>query len=302
MKEQWSVVIRTQGKRNKTLRRAINSVKKQSYESKDIIIAYQADLSEEKDRYTGVENIVSRESCIDIRLVKADPNKGRGHVINVGLDACQAEYVSILDDDDVYLPSMGEDLISVLDQRNKNLAYGNTIVVRHKDTLSDSNILGARKEYGEEFNPVRLVAENYIHLSGVIYRFSDFTKCRINEEIDMWEDWYLLLKLLFTNRLKAVYIDKEVSEYHVLGKYVSNTFHKKALSEIKKNYKTIEKDFEGENFPLFYRDVFTIYPKLSVLKEEPNKSDIQQLLNQVERFNHIKSRKSYQFFSKLFKW
>jgi glycosyltransferase involved in cell wall biosynthesis len=299
---EWTIIIRTQGKRNKTLLRALKSVAAQTYTSKSVLISFHSADDEYYSNIKALARQTESELNLSIKLVRADSAQKRGHAINIALDNCKTKYVSILDDDDNYLPNMGEDLIKALEETEANLVYGNTLVVEHKESVADKMILHQYKGYGEEFNPIRLVAENYIHLSGCIYDLSEFQDIRTSEEIDMWEDWYLLLEILFSNKLKGVYINSDVSKYHVVAPYTSNTFHKRGKKEIERAYQIIESAFSDRRLSIAYEDVFKVYPRQSLVFNKPNNSDIQKLRNKLQTFRRIKNRKSFQFLQKIFKW
>lgn len=297
-KELWTTIIRTQGKRNQTLKDAILSVARQKYRPVSVIVSIQnkdSVVAKRAETFIGKIN-----TDIPLSSFYADPAKKRGNPINVGLDHCESEYVGILDDDDIYYPEMGSTLIPHLRDGYHNLAYGNTTLswrTEHDDGFSE--IRSQKKGFGQEFNPVRLAAENYIHPSSMIYRFKDFKDIRTHDSHVLWEDWYLLLSMLFTDKLRGVYIDKDVSEYRLIGDEQTNSFHKFSIEELKRNYEFVVNSFKDKRFSVGYQDVFKIYPEISLVTDEPNDSDIQKLLSKIQYDETLLNRRFIKLYLKL---
>lgn len=294
----WTTIIRTNGTRDKTLTEAIRSVAVQTYQPVSIVLVISNTHKTYEKKAAATAEKLSSEIPIDICF--ADPRKKRGHPINVGLDHCRAEYVSILDDDDIFYPHMGRTLIKELEKGTCNFAYGNTTISR-RTAMSDgfAEISSQTHGYGEPFNPVRLVAQNYVHMSSVIFKFSDFRSIRTSEQLELWEDWYLLLGMLFSGNIKAKHVDREVSEYRIVGTENSNSFHRFPKKELLRNYTIIKNAFIKEKLTIAFDDVFRIYPELPTITDTPNQSDIQKLLDQQHYADDLLNRRFIRSYLKL---
>lgn len=211
----WGIIIRTVLKdRMDFLSEAIYSVISQSYQYKKIYLVVH--------NIYGLENIDETinlleekfRSLVDIEILLADSGKLRGHPINVGLEKCDCEYVSFLDDDDVIYPHMGDLLIGKMNEEKLNFIFGNTIKVEAYKT--SSGIYKTKKKfkmYGEDFDPVKLASTNYITIHSYIFRYSEFREIRMDENLYLLEDWDFLLNLMCTGRLRGSYLDVDICEY-----------------------------------------------------------------------------------------
>lgn len=99
-----SVVVATY-RREQSLKDALESLAGQTYNDFEIVIV---DDNGEKEWNLKVENIVEmfRQSHADIsvELVVNSINQGSAIARNIGIDASSGEFVTFLDDDDLYLP------------------------------------------------------------------------------------------------------------------------------------------------------------------------------------------------------
>lgn len=109
-----SVIIPTY-KRTETLKRAIESVKNQTYKNIEIIVVDDnANFPEERKK---VEQIVNCYS--DIRLIKNDKNLGGGLSRNEGIKVANGKYIGFLDDDDEFNKQKIEEQYSLLKNKEK---------------------------------------------------------------------------------------------------------------------------------------------------------------------------------------
>ena len=113
-----SVIIPTHNRAG-LLPRAVQSVLAQTYSDYELIIVDDASTDETQKVIAGFED--SR-----IRSIRREQSKSSAATRNTGITAARGEYMAFLDDDDEWLPSALENLLSVLDSAPSNvaLAYG----------------------------------------------------------------------------------------------------------------------------------------------------------------------------------
>lgn len=106
-----SVIIPTY-KRKETLRTAIESIMKQTYENLEIIVVDDNDAGSEYRK--SVEKIMEqyRENS-RIIYVQNEKNMGGAAARNVGIQKAKGEYLAFLDDDDMYYPEKIEKQVLV---------------------------------------------------------------------------------------------------------------------------------------------------------------------------------------------
>lgn len=96
---QVSVVVATY-RRDDCLRKALQSLTEQTYGSVEIIVV---DDNDDSNWNQTVRNIVDSFQQ-KIILIENHPNLGSARARNAGIQAATGEYITFLDDDDIYLP------------------------------------------------------------------------------------------------------------------------------------------------------------------------------------------------------
>lgn len=96
-----SVIVATY-KREEALRNALNSLGEQTYKNIEIMLV---DDNANEEWNVKVEAIIQeyQELC-NITYIQNKVNKGSAETRNIGIRASQGEYITFLDDDDIYLP------------------------------------------------------------------------------------------------------------------------------------------------------------------------------------------------------
>ena len=99
-----SIVIATY-RREKELKRALNSLVNQTHEDIEIVIV---DDNAREDYNTKVSEIVQEfrdeNPGISLKFIPNEINKGSAETRNIGIRAAEGVYITFLDDDDIYLP------------------------------------------------------------------------------------------------------------------------------------------------------------------------------------------------------
>ncbi|MFB2865116.1 glycosyltransferase [Aeromonas sp. MdU4] len=104
-KEKFSVIISTY-KRPTNLYAAVRSAAEQDYVNKEIIVVNDTGPEEEYNfQIRAVVNKVRQEfTNVDIKLIEHSINRNGSSARNTGFLSSSGEYISFLDDDDIYLP------------------------------------------------------------------------------------------------------------------------------------------------------------------------------------------------------
>ena len=157
------------------------------------------------------------EGLLEVVVTVVPPHQAqRGRPLNWGLDQADGEYLSFLDDDDVYYPSFGDRLIGCLtDHPEATVAYGIGQVVRGEATESGFRPLSHPKQYDELFDRARLFLENYIPINTMVVRRAAIQAAgiRFDENLPVYEDWAFLREL--AARFEFQFVDAVISEYRL---------------------------------------------------------------------------------------
>ena len=110
-----SVIITTYKREYKLLRKAIESVKNQSYKNIEIIIVN--DTPKDNFYYKEVEEKI-KEYGKSITYLAKGKNKGACHARNYGLTVAEGEAVAFLDDDDLWKKNKIKKQVEILKQND----------------------------------------------------------------------------------------------------------------------------------------------------------------------------------------
>lgn len=292
----WNIIVRTIGSRIDLLPETLYSIALQTYANKSVILAthlIDGDLSKIKK----IENVIKKfEGILEIKLLHADPNKKRGHPMNVALENRDGRYISFLDDDDVYYPNFGETLIGRMQKGGFNFVLANSVQVNMTKVGNHYKTIEKRKEHGEPFNPIKLITNNTIPINTYVIDFDEFQGVRFDENLDVLEDWDFLLELLTTRPIRASYENVSVSEYRHRDDGTNSPLAKQAKNVLPpslihaRNY--IPTKFQSKPFKINYFDAFYVYPDINdLLQFDASNSEFGKLNNALnEKSREVQER------------
>lgn len=216
-----SIIIRTCG-RPAVLKKAIESVKKQTYTNFEIVIV--------EDGGTGAEEIVLCE-CANVRYqyLHTEKRSGRTVIGNMGMNAAKGDFLNFLDDDDILLPNHIEVLVEHILTNNVLVAYA--IAEEHQIKQCDKEGVFTVKRkiirYAQPYNRLLLCYMNYFPIQSIMFHRSLYEKCGgFDERIDVLEDWDMWLR--YSVVCKFHYIPQITSIYYT--PYKSNRKRERDIS------------------------------------------------------------------------
>lgn len=184
-----SIVIATY-RRNKTLRDALLSLTTQTYKKIEIILVDDnADVEWNKKVCKIVEELRNK---ININYIVNDTNLGSAATRNKGIFIAKGNYVTFLDDDDVYLPEKVEQ--QLLDMISSQADYGitNLLLYDENDKLIDRRI----RSYIKNVDTDSLIKYHMMyHMTGtdtLMFKTKYLRKIGGFPGIDMGDEFYLM--------------------------------------------------------------------------------------------------------------
>ncbi|MBQ2988586.1 MAG: glycosyltransferase family 2 protein [Clostridia bacterium] len=146
MKPLVSVIVATY-RRDTTLSEALQSLRGQSYPHIEIVLV---DDNDEPEWNRKIEKIAAdfQKSChgIVLRSVTNHPNRGSAEARNAGIRAAAGEYVTFLDDDDVYLAEKVERQVSFMEENGLDYSITDLYLYTEKGKPADRRIRSYIKE------------------------------------------------------------------------------------------------------------------------------------------------------------
>ena len=206
-----SIIVATY-RRDDSLKFAIQSLMNQSYKNIEVII-----IDDNADNYWNkkVENVYNEfKSDKRLRYIKNDGNLGSAKTRNVGIYSSKGEYVSFLDDDDIYLPKKIENQVNKMIKMNADYSITNlTLYYENEEAVVEVR----NRDFLIDCDPKDLLKLHLMyHLTGtdtMMFKRDYLVKIGGFDPIDVGDEFYLMHKAILANG-KFLYIpESNVNAY-----------------------------------------------------------------------------------------
>ena len=226
-----SVIVRTKD-RLELLREALASLAAQTYSPIEAVIVNdgEVDVAEIIDDFL---------SDIDhIRYIHQSESGGRAYAANVGLQSARGEWISFLDDDDLYEPDALRILISSGTEAGASVVYGQVIREHYRpDGSRDPEMPDYL--YARSFDRDLLYWQNYIPVNALVFKKQVLPEIRaFDNNLSVTEDWDFFLRLAENHDF--LYVPVLVAHYRCFGASTV-TGGRFTQEEIRQNEDTIHK-------------------------------------------------------------
>ena len=150
------------------LEQCIASIRQQTYENIDILIADNASTDETHD-------LLKRLTAVDprIRVIRHETNVGMVRNFNAVLRAALGEYFLLVSDDDLLSPQAVERLLGACRKPTVEFAYGATAVIDGDGQVRDFFQGGPPTEEGTRFIRAHLLEKRTVALACTMYRIGE---------------------------------------------------------------------------------------------------------------------------------
>lgn len=135
-----SVVVATY-KREVELIKALESLAQQSYSNMEIILVDDNGIAEWNNSVLKiVEAFHNRYPKIELKYIMNDPHQGSAQTRNIGINAANGDYVTFLDDDDVYLPNKIKNQLEFMESNGCDYSVTDLILYNEGGKAIDKRI------------------------------------------------------------------------------------------------------------------------------------------------------------------
>lgn len=272
MSKKWTVIIRTQGRENELeLANALNSLIAQDYKNLSVILTIHTNNPSLINKTLNF--IIPFKRSLDILPIVVKKRLGnRSYPLNVALKRLDSDYVSFLDNDDIYYPQMGTLLIGIIEKKNVSFAYGTSIKVVQeltKDNFGNEYLYTKSKVKFDtkDFNLISLLLDNYIPFNSFILKSSLLKGEYFDETLDYLEDWDMLRRITFKKDFSLMQIKVPVSEYRIRGDK-TDTYNKENQKKWEKSRRIIDEKTSNKQIKMTMMDINTF--RTEYLKEINN--------------------------------
>jgi glycosyltransferase involved in cell wall biosynthesis len=200
-----SVIVRTCNRR-RSLEECLQSLKAQTWQDFEVILI--------NDGGEDVADLVAEVSPpLRVTYRAWRPSRGRPQALNAGLKEAKGEFLSYLDDDDIYYPDHLETLVTALRSSNYLVAYTDIVWAFQRLTPEGGYETYERRQlHAREFDPDWLLFENYIPSNAIMHARACLEAVgSFDETFEVLEDWELWIRL--AQRFDFRHIGKCTAEY-----------------------------------------------------------------------------------------
>lgn len=234
-----SIIIPTY-KRSIFLKRAIDSVLKQSYKNIEIIVV-DDNFCNSIERKKTEEIMLNYAKEKKIKYLKNKNNLGGALSRNEGIKIATGKYISFLDDDDEYLSSKIEKQLEFYKEKFKDKRNG---FIFCQSKVFDENNKEIKKNRiminGNEEGMFEILKTGFTSTGTLFIPKEILIKVNGFEKLICGQEWYLMLKILFEGYECYSMADELLIYYEHKNERISTNLKKiegeKNIYEIKKKY------------------------------------------------------------------
>jgi glycosyltransferase involved in cell wall biosynthesis len=229
-----SVIIPTKDRPN-MLCEAVQSALNQTYPYVEVVVINDAGI----DVRHKLTMIPKSSSITYVNLLH---NSERSKSRNYGISIANGDYITYLDDDDIYYPNHIETLLGVLTSKKIDIAYTDSLMAQQSIHNNTHKTIRKICFYSHDFNFEKLLVDNYIPILCIMHKKKCIEKSGyFDEKISTHEDWDLLIRL--AQHYNFFHVKQITSEYRVRDDNTNTTNSK--LPKFLETYKYIY-----EKYPL----------------------------------------------------
>lgn len=191
-----SVVVATY-RRDDELKKALESIANQSYSNVEIILVDDNGNVEWNEKVnTIVELFRERFPLIYLQYIVNNPNQGSAKTRNIGIKAARGEYVTFLDDDDLYLPNKIKSQIEFMENGKYDYSITDLKLYNEDNVEIDQRIRSYIKD--TSVSSLRIYHMKY-HMTGtdtMMFKKEYLTKIGGFAPIDVGDEFYLMQRAI----------------------------------------------------------------------------------------------------------
>lgn len=216
----FSIIIPT---RNSTsyIHRALDSIILQDTEL-NIDVYVIDDASEDVDLLSNI--VFEYQNKLNIKLIKNDKKTNAAVCRNIGINAARDDsYICLLDADDYWSANKLSSGYSVLQNKNKYVLYGRLCRGTYFDIEHNgSHLLPKReKKKNETLGEYWFISDGYTQTSSLMFKKSDFSNIKFNENLVRHQDLDFCLKLE-KNGANFYFDDESITYWVILDSSVTS--------------------------------------------------------------------------------
>jgi len=175
--------------------------------------------------------------------------KSRSFNLNLGIENSSGDFISFLDEDDIFYPEHIAELSEILvANKDIDIVYSGANLTKCKLEKKIIKKIAKISVFNFPYEKGKLLVENYIPLNTLMIKRHIFNQIKFSEEFEAYEDWVFLLEA--ENKCFNFYHHNKITcEYRIFTEDYVVSHYKKGYTEIEKKVREyIFKNFKFENY------------------------------------------------------
>ena len=190
-----SIIIPSYKRDRQMVERAVLSLINQTYKNVEIVLIDDNAREDLKEYREGLKNLVKDLNEERLIYVENAKNLGGAGARNEGIKVASGEYVTFLDDDDLYLPEKVEKQLEFMLKNSLDVCFGKLNIYNEEDKLIDvreHDIKSFDIEYLQKYHLTRQITgtPTFMMKKKVLEEIGGF------EIVPMGQEYYLMQKML----------------------------------------------------------------------------------------------------------
>lgn len=207
-----SIIVATY-RRKEALKKALQSLIAQTYSNFEIIVV---DDNADAEWNTEIEKIVSsmkNSDNVEIIYIQNKNNKGSAETRNIGIKVATGEYVTFLDDDDLYLSDKVKKQVEHMTKEGSDFSLTDLWLYDEKDKLIEKRI----RDYIKDFSSESLMRYHLMyHMTGtdvMMFKKKYLIDIGLFSPINVGDEFYLMQKAIYGKGIFSYLPGCEVKAY-----------------------------------------------------------------------------------------
>lgn len=190
-----SIIIATY-RRESSLERALFSLLNQTYKYIELIVVDDnAEQVWNKKVEKIIEKLKQKTNC-SIKYIKNKDNQGSAKTRNIGIRRAKGDYITFLDDDDMYLPNKVKNQLEFMIEKNSDFSLTDLHLYSDKEKLIEIR----NRKYIEKYEKEDLMRYHLMyHLTGtdaMMFKKDYLVRIGSFPNIDVGDEFYLMQKAI----------------------------------------------------------------------------------------------------------
>lgn len=190
-----SIIVATY-RRKETLKKALQSLTTQTYSNMEVIVIDDNADVEWNTEVEMIVNSIKSSNSYDVIYIKNKDNQGSAETRNIGIRQATGEYVTFLDDDDLYLPNKVKKQVEQMVKEGSDFSLTDLWLYDEKDKLIEKR----RRDYIKDFSSDSLTRYHLMyHMTGtdvMMFRKKYLLDIGMFSPINVGDEFYLMQKAI----------------------------------------------------------------------------------------------------------